>query len=260
MKNFKSTILSQRSIAKGYMEMSFLWPEECETPRPGQFLTIRIQKQPVPLLRRPFALSGFNRESRTASIIYQIRGTGTEILSDLSEGSDLDVLSPLGNSFTFPTVGEKPLLIAGGIGLGPILFFARELDQAGQKPVLIFGCRDRSLIPDLAPLKNGRIQFCTDDGSEGFHGTSVDYMNSLESSELEGARIYSCGPAPMLKACHNFAIERELPCETAMEEMMACGVGACMGCVVELAEDQDRQYARVCKDGPVFQSRMIKWT
>lgn len=260
MKNFKSKILHQKSIAQGYMEMTFNWPEDCETPRPGQFLTLKIQEQPIPLLRRPFALSAFDDVRKTASIIYQIRGTGTEMLAARTGGDPLDVLSPLGNSFTFPEKEATPLLVAGGIGLGPILYFARELDKTGHSPVLIFGCRNKSLIPDLPPLKNGRIQFCTDDGSEGFQGTSVDYLNSLPSQEMENAMLYSCGPTGMLKACHNFALAREIPCETAMEEMMACGVGACMGCVVELAENQKKKYARVCKDGPVFQSRIIKWT
>ncbi|MDC7235020.1 MAG: dihydroorotate dehydrogenase electron transfer subunit [Spirochaetales bacterium] len=260
MTNFKSEILSQKSIALGYMEMTFRWPEESEKPKPGQFLTIKIQEQPVPLLRRPFALSGFDEEQKSASIIYQVRGTGTKMLAALKAGDPLDVLSPLGNSFSLPAVDETPLLVAGGIGLGPILYFARELDKAGHSPVLIFGCREKSLIPDLPPLTNGRIQFCTDDGSAGFHGSSVDYMNSLSSDETGNAKVYSCGPTGMLKACHDFALSRDLSCETAMEEMMACGVGACMGCVVELAEDQDRKYARVCKDGPVFQSRTIKWT
>jgi dihydroorotate dehydrogenase electron transfer subunit len=260
MKNIKSKILSQKSIAQGYMEMTFSWSDDCETPQPGQFLTIKIQEQPIPLLRRPFALSAYNEAEKSASIIYQVRGTGTEILASLKEGDPLDVLSPLGNSFTMPSEENTALLVAGGIGLGPILYFARELDKAGNSPLLVFGCRDKSLIPDLPPLKNGRIQFCTDDGSEGFHGSSVDYLNSLNSSKMENAYLYSCGPTGMLKACHNFAVSKDIPCETAMEEMMACGVGACMGCVVELVEDQEKKFARVCKDGPVFQSRIIKWT
>lgn len=260
MKNFKTKILSQSSVARGYMEMTFSWPEDCETPSAGQFLTIRVQDQPLPLLRRPFALSAFNEAEHSASIIYQVRGKGTEILCSLREGDPLDILSPLGNSFSRAGEGSVPLLVAGGIGLGPILYHARELDKAGLKPLLVFGCRDKTLIPDLPPLKNGRIQFCTDDGSHGFKGSSVDYLNSLDPEDLGNAVLYSCGPTGMLKACHDFALSKDIPCETAMEEMMACGVGACMGCVVELAEGQEKKYARVCKEGPVFQSRIIKWT
>lgn len=257
MKNFQSNILRQTAVAEGYKELEFGWPSDCPPPMPGQFLTIRVQDSAIPLLRRPFALSAFNGE--TASIIYQIRGRGTELLSSLPEGSPLDILSPLGNRFSMPAEGETPVLIAGGIGLGPILFLARELDRQGHAPLLIFGCRGRTLIPELPALENGRIQFCTDDGTEGYHGTSVGYLKTLGKDELKNPRLYACGPHPMLRACHDLALSLDIPCETSMEEMMACGVGACMGCAVEL-DDPVRKYARVCKDGPVFQSRDIKWT
>lgn len=258
MKNFQGELISQKTIASGYQEMEFTWPRDAAEPKAGQFLTIKIQDVPLPLLRRPFALSGFDGDR--ASIIYQVRGTGTKHLSTLSPGAKLDILSPLGNSFSMPADGERPVLIAGGIGLGPILYFARSLVKAGKEPLFVFGCRTASFIPQMEELGGGTLQFCTDDGSEGFKGTSVDYLASLDQGELENARLYACGPTPMLKGCHDFALSRDLPCETAMEEMMACGVGACMGCVVKLAEGQGRPYARVCKDGPVFQSRMIEWT
>jgi len=259
MKNYKSELLGQRAIANGYMEMDLIWQKEWETAKPGQFLTIRVQETPVPLLRRPFALSSLDESAEKASIIYQVRGKGTRVLESLKPGAPLDILSPLGNGFTTPEASHPPLLIAGGIGLGPILFLARELDKANLSPLLVFGCRDKSFIPDLPGLKNGRIQYCTEDGSFGFKGSSVAYLESLKASALSSAVIYACGPTGMLKACHNFAVKNSLPCETAMEEMMACGVGACMGCVVEL-EGKEQKYARVCKDGPVFQSRDIKWT
>ena len=257
MKNFKSQIISQNAIAEGYRELEFTWPSDCETPRPGQFLTIRIQDSAIPLLRRPFALSAFKEGS--ASIIYQIRGKGTQRLATLPEGSAIDVLSPLGNGFSMPDQEKNLLLVAGGIGLGPILYLARELDRSGYAPLLVFGCRNKSFIPELPSLKNGRIQFCTDDGSAGFKGTSVDYLKSLDNDRKTASRLYACGPLLMLKACHDFAVSMDMPCETAMEEMMACGVGACMGCAVELT-DPVKKYARVCKDGPVFQSRDLKWT
>ena len=257
MKNFQSRINRQTKVADGYRALEFSWPSDCEAPLPGQFLTIRVQDSAIPLLRRPFALSAFNGKS--ASIIYQIRGKGTKILSDLTEGSSLDVLGPLGNRFPLPGEEETPILIAGGIGLGPILYLAKELDRAGQSPLLVFGCRNSTLIPKLPSLQNGRIQFCTDDGSEGYHGTSVGYMRTLNKDNLVNPRLYACGPHPMLKACHDLALSMDIPCDVSMEEMMACGVGACMGCAAEL-DDPVLKYARVCKDGPVFQSRDIKWT
>ena len=258
MKNFTSSIISQTEIAIGYREMIFSWPEELEQPLPGQFLTIKATENPAPLLRRPFALSGFHREKNRASIIYQVRGPATRLLSELANGKTIEVLSPLGNAFSIPREGTTPLLVAGGIGLGPILYFARYLDQKGYAPRLVFGCRSKEYIPRIPALTSGKIHFCTDDGSQGFQGTSVDFLKSMNWEEFRSPTIYSCGPHPMLKACHDLAEEKGIPSETAMEQMMACGVGACMGCAIEVTGPE--KYARVCKEGPVFDSRRIKWT
>ena len=258
MRNFTTALLTQTEIALGYREMTFPWPQDMSHPEPGQFLTIKVSENPAPLLRRPFALSGFNSDEGTASIIYQVRGPATRMMAELSAGKKIEILSPLGNSFTTPEEGSSPLLIAGGIGLGPILYLARALDSRGFAPRLVFGCRSKTFLPDLPALKNGSIQYCTDDGSAGFKGTSVDYLRSLSWETLNKPCIYACGPHGMLKACHDFAVEKDIPSQSSMEQMMACGVGACMGCAIEVVGPE--KYARVCKEGPVFDSRRIKWT
>ena len=180
------------------------------------------------------------------------------MMAGLNNESTIEVLSPLGNSFTVPEKGAAPLLVAGGIGLGPILYLARDLDEKGYAPQLVFGCRTKELLPDLPALTNGRIHYCTDDGSAGFKGTAVDFLRSLDWDSLTTPALYSCGPMGMLKACHELAEEKGIFSETAMEQMMACGVGACMGCAIEV--NGPEKYARVCKEGPVFDSRRIKWT
>lgn len=258
MRNFTSTLLTQRDLAQGYKEMTFSWPADAEAPLPGQFLTLKITDNPAPLLRRPFALSGFDRQGGCASIIYQIRGPATRAAAQLETGASLEVLSPLGNSFPLPREDETPLLAAGGIGLGPILYLAAHLDALGFAPRLVFGCRSRALLPALGELTNGSIHYCTDDGSAGFPGSAVDFLRTLDGEALPSPRLYACGPWGMLKGCHDFAREREMPCFAAMEQMMACGVGACMGCVIETVGE--KPYARVCKEGPVFDARIIKWT
>jgi dihydroorotate dehydrogenase electron transfer subunit len=258
MENFSAAVLRQTEIALGYREMVFSWPEDLTPPLAGQFLTVKATENPAPLLRRPFALSDFNKKDRTASIIYQIRGSATRLMAEMAPGKTIEVLSPLGNSFSIPETNSTPLLVAGGIGLGPILYLARALDSGGMSPRLVFGCRSQSYLPDLGELENGSIHYCTDDGSAGYKGTSVDFLRSLDWDELASPRLYACGPQGMLKACHDLAVEKGIPSESAMEEMMACGVGACMGCVVEI--NGPKQYARVCKDGPVFDSRTVKWT
>ncbi len=264
MHSFTSEIICQKEITRDYREMTFFWPWNYREPFPGQFLTIRTHTGISPLLRRPFAFSDYKKTSSCpsmggqASIIYQIRGEGTKLMASLKAGDALDVLGPLGNHFSMPLEGKSPVLAAGGIGLGPLLFLARRLDETGKKPLLCYGCRSRDFIPDLPKLKQGRMIYCTDDGSQGFRGNVVEYLDSLNPEEITGASLYACGPLPMLQGCHELSLRKNLKCETSLEEMMGCAIGACMGCVVELTIP-GRPYARVCKEGPVFPSNMIKW-
>jgi dihydroorotate dehydrogenase electron transfer subunit len=255
MKQFVSTVISNRKIAEGYYEMTFGWPFDAGDPVPGQFCTIRVTDASTPLLRRPFAFSAF--ADNMASIIYQKRGPATEILAARERGEEIDVIGPLGNTFTSDLQTDQHLLVAGGIGLGPMAFWARELARSKAGVRLVFGCRSANVVPDMARLKIDTIDICTDDGTKGFRGTSVDFLKTLA---LPGERtaIYCCGPAPMLKACHDFGQEHGMVCYVSMEQIMACGVGACMGCVVKVKREPG--YARVCKEGPVFDSRQILWT
>jgi dihydroorotate dehydrogenase electron transfer subunit len=244
-------VVTNRLIADDYYELVFSWNEKCK-PEPGQFLTIKPEG--LPLLRRPFAYSGF--KDGTASIIYKTVGEATKGFSNLSPGENIDILGPLGTSFS--ETKKRPLLVAGGIGLGPMLFTADHLGKKGQKPLLIIGARNSGLIPELKLNKNVELIICTDDGSQGFKGNVVEYLEAERSNELESMEIFCCGPHIMLKSCHNLAIKMNIECQVSMEEMMACAVGACYGCVVETTLDE--KYKRVCKDGPVFKSREIIWT
>jgi dihydroorotate dehydrogenase electron transfer subunit len=128
MKQFQASILSQEKISYNYIKLTFTWDEAAGIPRPGQFITIRITRTSVPLLRRPFAFSGYDYIKKSASIIYLIRGAGTEILSGKTSGESLDVIGPLGNYLKIPGKDKKLILTAGGIGLGPMLFYSDELD------------------------------------------------------------------------------------------------------------------------------------
>lgn len=180
----------------------------------------------------------------------------------MKPGDDIDILGPLGNSFSRivseeDESKENHIVVAGGIGTGPMLYLADELKNNGKNPLLIIGCRTRDLVPYSVLDNSINTVICTDDGSAGFKGTVVDYMRSnpgLDSNSV----IYSCGPEPMLKGCQLFADETGKSSYVSLEQMMACGVGACMGCTCETRGE--KQYARVCKDGPVFAGGEIKWT
>lgn len=261
MKQFKSQVLSNREVASGYFQLDFQWNLDAR-PLAGQFLTIRVSELSSPLLRRPFALSNFNEKNNEASIIYQKIGTGTELLSQVKEGDQIDILAPLGNSFSQflspeDKSGKNHYIVAGGIGTGPMLYLYRELESAGYNPTLIIGCRTESLIPhaSLEGLQN--VKLCTDDGSYGYHGNVVQYLQE-DTQFSENSIIYCCGPEPMLKGCFDFAEAQSAQVFVSLEQMMACGVGACMGCTCKTTGK--KPYARVCKEGPVFHGRDIEWT
>ncbi len=226
------------------------------TGQPGQFLTVRISPSVVPLLRRPFAISRLTTEKNDISFIYQIRGAGTELLSTFGCGSEVDVIGPLGTPFPLPLPGQHSVLVAGGIGLGPVLFLADTLQLSGLDHSFVFGCRSAAFLPE-ALFADRSVTVCTDDGSSGFAGNVVEYLESVAGELPADTRIYCCGPEPMLKGCHRFAMDHGFTCFVSVEQVMACGVGACMGCAVRLADGVS--FARACREGPVFDSKELAW-
>jgi dihydroorotate dehydrogenase electron transfer subunit len=250
-------IIDNASLGAGFFRLRFQWSPAIPI-RAGQFVTLRITPRPVPLLRRPFAFSGFSSEAGEASIIVKRRGTATDMLSRIKAGETLDLLGPLGNWFPEPAANRQAVLLAGGIGLGPLLFFARQLRESGRKAMLVFGCRTDEELPILGDLQNADTVTCTDDGSSGYAGTVVDYLQQRLPLQPQDITVYACGPSPMLKAAAEYAHWRDVPCWVSMEQVMGCAMGACMGCVVRVKSGSG--YARVCREGPVFDSREIEWT
>jgi dihydroorotate dehydrogenase electron transfer subunit len=257
MKQFVADVLENSVVAKDYREVFVRWPDEVRVPFPGQFLSLRVNRSTVPFLRRPFAVASFDKPLRVASIIYHVRGPGTEILSRVQPGEKLDFLGPRG--FYFRTgVQNRPFLVGGGTGTGPIVYAANSLAERGYKPLLVLGHRNSASYPQLRLNPEVRLQKCTDDGSQGFQGTVVDYLSTLSTEAIRDGFVWACGPQAMLKALHNWAHPRGLPCFVSLEQIIACGVGACMGCTVETVDE--RKFVRVCTEGPVFDSEAIKWT
>lgn len=218
-------------------------------------MTVRAGGDYDPILRRPFAFSDF-REAE-AAFIFQRRGRGTAYLADLCAGEFIDVLAPLGKGFTPPTRGSRPLLLAGGIGIGPMLYLAARLSQEAapggfEAPVLALGFRSKDYIPRVE-LPPGSV-VCTDDGSAGFSGTVLDWLWGFDPGAPPA--LYACGPAAMMAAAELYAAARGAPYQAATEQWMACGVGACAGCAVRL---KDGGYRRACADGPVFDGRLLDW-
>ena len=261
MKQFIARIVSHAPVSDCFFELTFDWGRSAGVPRPGQFCTLRVSPYTAPLLRRPFAFSSYDEKAGTASIAYKKRGPATELLAGKAPGDSIDIIGPLGNDFATLTPPDisRNYLVAGGTGFGPIRFLASAFSQTAQGCVLVLGCRTKSQLPRFTALPSARAIVCTDDGSEGIKGTPLTYLESLAPDPGGKAAVYCCGPLPLLRACHRWAETRGYPCFVAMEQTMACGVGACMGCAVKV-NDAASGYARACTEGPVFDSRRMVWT
>jgi dihydroorotate dehydrogenase electron transfer subunit len=248
-------------VSDCFFELTFAWDPKAGVPRPGQFCTVRVSPYTAPLLRRPFAFSSYNQDAGTASITYKKRGPATELLAGKASGDCLDVIGPLGNDFGVMASQDISLkyLVAGGTGFGPIRFLASSIAQSKQGCIVVLGCRTKSQLPTVTLPPLARTIVCTDDGSEGVKGTPLTYLETLAPDPGGSAAVFCCGPLPLLSVCHRWAQTRKYPCFVAMEQTMACGVGACMGCAVKVT-DAASGYARACTEGPVFDSRRIAWT
>ncbi|MFH2115580.1 MAG: dihydroorotate dehydrogenase electron transfer subunit [Spirochaetota bacterium] len=279
MKRFDTELVSRRPLARDYFELRFQWPwfgpsagassglrnpvpasglDPNPIPGPGTFLTIRTGGQYDPVLRRPFALSDYDASRNEAAVIFQKRGRGTTWLAGLEPGARLDILGPLGKGFSPPPRGSRPVLVAGGIGLGPVLYLARVLaEQAAaghcEAPLTVFGFRSVDFVPKSIDFPASTV-ICTDDGSAGFHGTVLDWLRSADTG-LPPA-YYGCGPLPMMAALDRLAGQRGAPFQAAVEQWMACGIGACAGCVVTM---KDGSYIKACVDGPVVDGCLVNW-
>lgn len=251
----QATIRENREIARGYYQLAFDWPAVFPTPQPGQFATVRVVDGAVPLLRRPFAFSAFDGDQ--AELIYWRRGMGTELLAAKQPGDLLDIMAPLGTGWPTPASGTTPLLVAGGVGMGPIFFLATALWSRKVPARLLLGARTADLLPTLKLFDDGPTRLATDDGSAHEHGSVVDLLNQELQAAETPREIFACGPTPMLRAVHTLAEEHGVPAWVSMEQHMGCGVGACLGCAIRVTTGNG--YARVCTEGPVFRSTEIVW-
>lgn len=255
----QATILANKPAGRGYYRIVLRAPEAAAVAAPGQFVMLRVSENRDPLLARPFGISSVPTRS-SLELMYRVAGRGTALLSRAEPGHALTLLGPIGTGFPAPEKGAVPVLIAGGSGFPPLHFFAQ---RAGSSAHVFLGARDRDCLPPAGMVKSFRdaaakVHIATDDGSMGTQGTTADLLTAFLAGTQNKARLtlYACGPHAMLAAVGRIAAEHAVPCFVSMEERMACGVGACMGCSVLM---KDGAYKRVCKDGPVFDARELEW-
>lgn len=251
MKAYDSKIcklIDVKKLTSDVYDFTLECPELAANALPGQFAQIYL---PGHTLRRPISICGIDREKGTLRFVFQVRGQGTAELSEYQTGSEIELLAPLGNGFPIDPM-KKTLLVGGGIGVPPLLGCAAELKE-NAVAVLGFRSKNAVILEKDFQAAGAKTLIATDDGSCGFHGLVTELA---EQEEFDV--VLACGPLPMLKAVRTLAQQRNVPCFLSLEERMACGIGACLGCATPLLDKNGNQYfGHVCKDGPVFDSRRV---
>jgi len=226
---------------------------------PGQFVHIRIGCGTDPFLRRAISVCEADPVRGEIKLMIEVVGLGTEILCSMRRGKTVNIIGPLGRGFDLHLGGDGTcVLVAGGIGAAPLVFLARQLKQFVKRPVIfMIGTRYAEALNIIEGLivEGIEVMTATDDGSSGFHGY-VSKLLKENISILNPAALYACGPNQMMKTVAAVSKETDTPCQVSLEEKMACGVGACYGCVVQLSNGL---MARTCVDGPVFFADEVYW-
>ena len=268
---FTSMILSNAEVSPGYWRMRLTAPQEFAGAYPGQFVMVRVSGAIDPLLRRPFGIFDVGVHTPVQSgavaqpyfeMLYRVVGKGTAMLSALHESDLLDILGPLGSGFDLGAADEEKLIVGGGVGLAPLYLLARELVK--KSPVRLFaGGRTRDDILCITEFERLGVECytATEDGSLGEQGLVTEALIRRLDLLKGRATIYACGPHGMLNAVANIAAERNIHCQVSLEGYMACGVGACLGCVApgHGHSNENPDFRCVCTEGPVFESGELKW-
>ena len=221
---------------------------------PGQFVEVRVDESPTTFLRRPISINHVDYEKNELWLLVATIGDGTRRLGRLHEGDVLNCVLPLGNGFTMPTSpSEQILLVGGGVGVAPLLYFGERIKAMGGKPTFLLGARSAKDLLEMDLFRAvGDVYVTTEDGSEGEQGFVTNH-SILSKRKFD--RISTCGPKPMMMAVARYAYKNGIECEASLENKMACGVGACLCCVEKTVEGNKC----VCKEGPVMNIKKLSW-
>ena len=262
-------IASNQEIQKEFFLMKVKIAPRFYDPLPGQFVMIRIAGINDPFLSRPISIYSFSRSKNicTIELLYRVVGKGTQILAGLIKSSQVEIHGPLGRSFEMPADKKQIIFIAGGIGIAPLSLLAENLSSNGcsSKQAMSFylGAQTAEAIVGLDKIQKlcYQIQVCTDDGSMGHKGFVTDaFQKGIIKYPQADTMIYTCGPKAMIRSLSKILHGSKFQCQASLEERMACGTGACMGCAVAIRDNVGNlTYKRVCADGPVFDILQIIW-
>lgn len=243
-------------LSERYVLMLFTLPFRILGMLPGQFAQVRIDGAENTFLRRPISIC-FVPSPTEIWLLVQVVGEGTKKLASLQAGSIVNMVLPLGKSFSIPMDRRRPLLVGGGVGVAPMLFLGKQLMDTGlydnSSIHFLLGARSKSDLVLLEEFeKYGTVHCTTEDGSYGTKGYVTQHP-ILQNQSFD--QVYTCGPKPMMQAVARYAAEKEIDCEVSLENLMACGIGACLCCV----EDTTEGHLCTCTEGPVFNTKRLKW-
>lgn len=246
-------IVEKRALGAEIYSVTVYAPEQANAAQVGQFANITA---PGFTLRRPISICGIGKNRGTLRFVFEVRGKGTKAISELSAGDNMDILGPLGNGFKLPDSG-KIIVVGGGIGVPPLLGISAAVKE---RCTAILGFRDYSkiILADEFRENGAEVILCTDDGSVGRKALVTEPLGEILEKE-KNAAVMACGPTPMLKAVADVCRKSGAACQVSLEQRMGCGVGACVVCSCMVIRGGEEFYARVCKDGPVFDSGEVSF-
>ncbi len=279
----QAQVISQQEIGPHIFVLTLACAEIAREAKPGQFVHLRCGSGLDPLLRRPLSIFQAEPRKGLVSCCYQVVGKGTQLLSKLPAGAAVDVMGPLGNGFATDLSDQKVGLVGGGMGVAPLIFLGQVLEKQNQVQAF-WGARNKAMLPPLGgSLSTAHFPYAvaTEDGSAGQRGLVTALLGEWLAQE-KPARLYACGPRPMLAAVARLAGAQRIPLQVSLEAVMACGVGACLGCTCEKAANKAKEAVdsidtavapdatdglerdtekrvKVCQDGPVFWAEEVKW-
>jgi dihydroorotate dehydrogenase electron transfer subunit len=247
----EALVLSQQLLAEGIYDMWLETPIAMDAA-PGQFVGVYPANKST-LLPRPISICEVDRDRSTIRLVYRVVGSGTAEFALYQPGDYITILGVLGNGFPLEAAeGKKVILMGGGIGVPPLLETSKRLSQSGNRPMTVVGYRNNETFLSDEFEKYSDLYIATEDGSLGTKGNVID---AIKANALKADVIFACGPMPMLRAIKNFAAENDMKAYLSLEERMACGVGACLGCICKTKNVDHHSHvnnARICTDGPVF--------
>lgn len=253
----KGLITSNRQVGRDMFEMKLVALSLAEECQPGQFIHVLVGSETDPLLRRPLSLYDVDQAKGKIQLLYRVVGKGTRLLTRLKIGDYLDVMGPLGRGFSLPNGLRQVLLVGGGVGIAPLVYLARVLKSQDYDVTVLYGAAssDQLVVIEKLAQIGATIQVATMDGSSGYKGLVTELMaEHINNGKVD--YIYTCGPESMMAEVARFARKYNLPGEVSLEENMACGVGACLGCARKI-DSRSEGYVKVCREGPVFNIKEV---